>query len=249
MPLDRNRDTVMRLRFSAVVAALILLVAACQPAVGPSGPDTRGAAVTLPCDPGVTACTAEQLRAWEQAEHTRIERRAAESAAAFDEATRLWHGGLLFSRDDDDDDGPAFNPSLLQCQPQRYQAAARIIGPDGGTVVFGPHSLRIPAGALDHEVVITGEIEVSRYVLADLSPHGLTFTAPAVLELGYLHCRANVRSVRVAYVDNDLTVLEYPGSFSGYMDDDDDDEDDGRSGMTGEIYAHIWHFSKYAVAY
>ena len=117
---------------------------------------------------------------------------------------------------------------------------------------------RVWAGALDHEIVITGEIEVSRHVLADLSPHGLTFATPAVLELGYEHCRANNRSVRVSYVDEYLNILEYPRSFTENPgddedddEDDDDDDEDGRrrGGMAGEVYAYIWHFSKYAVAY
>ena len=179
-------------RLRTIVAVPILLAAACQPAAGPNGPDTAGTAVTMPCDAVVAACTPEQLRTWERAEQARIERRTAESAAALVEGTRLWGGQFPILRPGEDyDDGPPLNPELLQCEPPRYQGQARIIGPAGGTVEFGPHSLRIPAGALDYQVVITGEIVVSSHVLADLSPHGLTFATPAILELGYEEFGAN----------------------------------------------------------
>ena len=151
------------------------------------------------------------LRTMEQAEQARINRRAAESVAAFDEATLLWPNGVLFHRDDDDDDdanGPLAHPFLIQCQPQRYQGEVRIIGPAGGTVKFGPHDLRIPAGALDHWVVITGEIEVSWHVVADLSPQGLTFAAPAILELTFEKCLGAVTGTEVIGMLPDTLVPE-----------------------------------------
>ncbi len=66
------------------VVALLVFVAACTQG-DPTG--------VTSCDQFGVGCTPEQLRTWEQAEHARINRRAAESATAFDEATRLWLSG------------------------------------------------------------------------------------------------------------------------------------------------------------
>ena len=105
----------MLLRLKTIVAPLILLAAACQPTVGPNGPDTAGSAVTMPCDGVVAACTAEQLRAWERAEQARIERLTAESAAASVEGTLPWGGQfpILIPRGEYED-SPPLNPELLQ---------------------------------------------------------------------------------------------------------------------------------------
>ena len=81
-------------RLRTIAAVPILLAAACQPTAGPNGPDTAGAAVTMPCDAVVAACTPEQLRAWEQAEQARIDRRIAGSATGLVEGTRLWGGSV-----------------------------------------------------------------------------------------------------------------------------------------------------------
>lgn len=216
---------------SVIVAALLMFVVACSQ-------DHPTAATS--CDQFGVGCTPEQLGTWEQAEQARVNRRAAESEAAFDEATLLWPGGVLFHRDDDDDDDDDntsnVHPWLLQCQPQRYEGEVRLIGPSGGTVKFGPHYLRIPAGALDHYVVITGEIEVSSHVLADLSPHGLTFAAPAVLELAFDHCLTPNSTVQVVYVNDDLSIISFFDSPPGAT-------------PPGGARAELWHFSKYAVAY
>ncbi len=221
--VERNRH--IRL----TVVALLVFAAACTQG-DPTG--------VTSCDQFGVGCTPEQLRTWEQAEQARINRRAAESVAAFDEATLLWPGDVLFHRDDDDDDddGPLAHPLLIQCQPQRYQGEVRIIGPAGGTVKFGPHHLRVPAGALDHWVVITGEIEVSWHVMADLSPQGLTFAAPAILELTFEECLGNTNTVQIAYVDDNLDIISFPDTPSGETSSD-------------KVRAELWHFSKYAVAY
>ncbi len=233
--VERNRH--IRL----TVVALLVFVAACTQG-DPTG--------VTSCDQFGVGCTPEQLRTWEQAEHARINRRAAESATAFDEATRLWlSGGLMFGRDDDDErdgdgdgsggggyDGPLVNPLLIQCEPQRYQAKATTIGSDGGKVQFGPHSLKIPEGALDRKVVITGEIEISQHVLVDLSPHGLTFAKPAILVLAFEKCRTNPTTVQVAYVADNLDIMSFPETLAGQIE-------------SGQVQAELWHFSKYAVAY
>ena len=215
----------MQNRFRTVAAGLILLVASCQPTAGPAGPNGS-------CGLGQSACTAEELRAWYEAEQARIAQAAVANEAAFDEAVREWNNRPL---------GAHAGSLLLQCQPQSYQASARIIGPSGGTVSFGPHDLHIPPGALSSSVVITGEIEVSQHVLVNLSPHGLTFAAAATLQLEYEHCSGESSEIRVAYVDQNLSILEYPVSSNSGGNNPGD--------LTGEVTASIWHFSKYAVAY
>src|SRR6266513_2058530 len=39
---------------------------------------------------------------------------------------------------------------FLRCQPLPYDSSTQTIGPDGGTIRVGPHSLVIPAGELHH---------------------------------------------------------------------------------------------------
>src|SRR2546427_5184125 len=44
---------------------------------------------------------------------------------------------------------------LLTCQPLPYDSTTQTIGPDGGTIYIGSHSLDIPAGALPSPTMIT----------------------------------------------------------------------------------------------
>jgi len=62
---------------------------------------------------------------------------------------------------------------LLRCEPQEYSSDVELIGPDGGSLKVGPHELKIPQGALDHEVVISAVAPVSDLIEVQLQPEGL----------------------------------------------------------------------------
>jgi hypothetical protein len=128
------------------------------------------------------------------------------------------------------------NPELLQCQPQSYTASAKIMGPGGGVLMFGPHKITFPSGALSHNVVVSGKLLIANHVVVELSPHGLQLSAPAALELNYGGCQSGGGGLEVAYVDNNLNIISYPDPPSG-------------GSPSGEVQAELWHFSKYAVAY
>jgi hypothetical protein len=46
---------------------------------------------------------------------------------------------------------------LLACRPLPYASATQTIGPDGGVIQVGPHTLRIPPRALSRPITITAE--------------------------------------------------------------------------------------------
>src|SRR2546427_13065070 len=43
---------------------------------------------------------------------------------------------------------PAPTTDLVSCSELPYESVTQVIGPEGGTISFGPHTLVIPAGAL-----------------------------------------------------------------------------------------------------
>ena len=75
---------------------------------------------------------------------------------------------------------------LLRCEPRDYEAAAEIIGPQGGTIKVGEHQLVIPAGALAQEELIVAEAPTSSLVDVNFGPHGQlpVIPGPARLPLG-----------------------------------------------------------------
>ncbi len=90
---------------------------------------------------------------------------------------------------------------LLGCQNEPGSATEVEIGASGGSVAVDGVSLRVPAGALDSPTVVTmrrlsdaqveeladGAEEFGELVSAvvELTPHGLAFAKPAILELPY----------------------------------------------------------------
>ena len=125
---------------------------------------------------------------------------------------------------------------LLRCQPLPFAGDAEIVGPAGGVLHVGPHTLTVPPGALDHEVLLTATSPVSSLVGVQFGPHGLKFARPVDLELSYSHCLLPIRrTFRVAYVGDDDTVLEFPPSV------------DSKSQRA--VDAAIGHFSSYMIAF
>jgi hypothetical protein len=126
---------------------------------------------------------------------------------------------------------------LLSCTPQPVDSAARWIGPRGGTISVGAHSLTIPAGALDGWVHITAVAPSSTVNMVQFGPQGLHFDRPATLTMSYANCSLLARLLpgHVAYTNDALRILELLPAVDNLL----------RQTAT----AQIGHFSGYALAY
>lgn len=125
--------------------------------------------------------------------------------------------------------------NLLVCTLQTEQQASAIIGPSGGSLSFGPHSLVIPAGALSAPTRITADAVQGYHARVEFYPTGLQFKAPATVKLSYAQCTVPQGAVQVVYMKSDTTVTEVEPS------------QDYRNQLL--VSASIKHFSSYAVAY
>src|SRR5918992_3928635 len=65
------------------------------------------------------------------------------------------------------------NLTLYRCSTPSYGSVTQAVGPAGGVVRVGPHSLVIPAGALDRTVPITASTRAGDHVRVDFQPEGL----------------------------------------------------------------------------
>jgi hypothetical protein len=125
---------------------------------------------------------------------------------------------------------------LLLCSPQKYAANAAIIGPKGGSIRVGNHELRIPAGALSKEVLISAEAPVTNNAVVNLEPHGLKFAKPVSLELSYKNCLLPpLLDLYVVYLNPANKILEVNRSRVSLPS----------KSVTGELD----HFSRYAIAW
>jgi hypothetical protein len=124
---------------------------------------------------------------------------------------------------------------LLLCAPQPYAVDTEVIGPEGGVLNVGTHSLIIPRGALSSRVQITGEQIKGKTNSVRFSPEGLQFERPAVLTMNYNNCALVLVQKKIVYTDEQLKVLEVLKSLDLFR---------GRT-----VAAPIDHFSRYAVAY
>jgi hypothetical protein len=132
-------------------------------------------------------------------------------------------------------DGLLKRTGLLDCSPLPYASATKTIGPDGGTIVVGPHKFVVPEGALPAPVTITAEAPTSSRRVVEFAPEGLRFRKPASLTMSYEGCTL-IGSLlpRIAYVDG-LNILYYLPSFP--------------DANTETVTGMLQHFSQYAVAW
>src|ERR1041384_375527 len=100
---------------------------------------------------------------------------------------------------------------LVQCTPLPYASNTKTVGPLGGTLQIGPHTLTIPAGALAQSVQITGEAPTDNVNSVRLYPEGLQFAKPAYLTMSYSNCNllGSLLPKRIAYTTDALTILSY----------------------------------------
>lgn len=124
---------------------------------------------------------------------------------------------------------------LLPCNVTTDQWNTANIGPEGGRLNVGPHSLVIPRGALHSRTQITAHAVRGKHVLVEFSPSGLQFSQPASLTLSYSACKVSGKPVEVVYLKSDTTVTEKEPS-----------QDYPKSKW---VVGTIKHFSSYAVAY
>lgn len=135
--------------------------------------------------------------------------------------------------------GTGIGAGLLACDSLPFASAQRTIGPEGGTIDAGPHTLRVPAGALAAPVLITVEAPVGTVNSVRLLPEGLRFAAgkPARLTLSYANCPITGRLLpkRIAYTTDLLEILSYVLSLDDLLHE--------------RITGSLQHFSRYAVAW
>ncbi|HEU4698689.1 MAG TPA: hypothetical protein VFS40_05880 [Gemmatimonadales bacterium] len=128
---------------------------------------------------------------------------------------------------------------LLTCNALPAAHAEAVIGPEGGTLVVGPHTFTVPAGALADTVRIVADAPSEQVASVRFAPEGLRFAAgrPARLTLSYAHCPllTPLLPKRIAYTDDSLRILEVLGSL---------DEP-----LARRVSGDIAHFSRYAVAW
>lgn len=133
---------------------------------------------------------------------------------------------------------PPPNPvGLLICTPLAYDSVTQTIGPEGGTISVGVHTLWVPPGALDTAVSITAVAPSDSVNRVRFQPEGLTFQQPAALVSGYENCDllGSTLPKRIAYTTDALQILDYLPSL-------DDHE-------SQTVRGWLKHFSDYAIAW
>jgi hypothetical protein len=127
---------------------------------------------------------------------------------------------------------------LLKCSQLPADTETATIGASGGTLTIGPHTLRIPAGALTSPVTITGSIVQGGKVNGvHFEPEGLQFQQTAYLTMSYANCNllGSLAPKRIAYTTDALQVLEYLLSVDNLFS----------RKVTGQVH----HFSDYVVSW
>ena len=98
---------------------------------------------------------------------------------------------------------------LLECRVTEAYTTTQVVGPLGGTIRVGPHSLHIPMGALRSSQRITATAPAGNVVEVEFQPHGLQFAKPTQLTMSYRDCGLVGKLLpRIAYVDENLNILE-----------------------------------------
>lgn len=142
----------------------------------------------------------------------------------------LDNGGLL---------GTGLLKGLLYCRPLASESVSEVIGPRGGTIKMGPHTIYFPPNALSRNVTITAEVVSDSVNSVRLLPEGLRFAKgrPATLTLSYSNCAPLARLVpkRIVYTNEHLGILQILQSLDNIL--------------SRKVSAPLEHFSRYAVAY
>jgi hypothetical protein len=124
---------------------------------------------------------------------------------------------------------------LLSCEEQKYDVTYQTVGPRGGSIKVGKHSLTIPKGALRYNVRIKAEQMPGSTNSVRFSPEGLEFEKPATLTLDYKNCEDVGTPKAVVYTTEEFKILEVLQSLDLFK--------------RRTVTAPIDHFSRYAIAW
>lgn len=126
---------------------------------------------------------------------------------------------------------------LLKCTPLPEATATKVIGPAGGLLEVGPHTLWIPPQALRRDTRITATAPSDDVNSVQFEPAGLKFERSAYLSMSYANCNLLARLLpkRIAYTTNLLDILYYILSIDNFF--------------TKQVIGKVDHFSKYAVSW
>jgi hypothetical protein len=127
--------------------------------------------------------------------------------------------------------------TLLKCSVLPAASDAEVIGPAGGVVHAGPHTLVVPAGALAVRTTIRGEVVSDKVNSVRFSPEGLKFARSATLTMSYSNCSGlgMLLPKKIVYTDESLTLLAVLSSLD--------------LSSQKRVTAPLSHFSRYAIAY
>lgn len=125
------------------------------------------------------------------------------------------------------------HPLDLTCSVSQRSSASQLIGPQGGVLRLGAHSLTVPKGALATTVLISATATVGPSVRIDFAPHGLQFAKAATLVLNYTGCTMPSTGAGNVYYTNEFdairqsmpsandpatkTITALTDHFSGYL--------------------------------
>jgi hypothetical protein len=165
-------------------------------------------------------------------------------------------GGLLATACADEATAPGPEPELVSisqptpmrpialdlpsCTPQPADLSSARIGPNGGTLRAGKHTLRIPAGALKQSTVITMQAPSDSLNYVVFGPEGLTFD-PAnlpTLTMSYRNCSVKQKAeleLEIVYTDDAITTVL------------DTTETIASDTVSHTVGARLRHFSKYVL--
>ncbi|MGQ0641705.1 MAG: hypothetical protein ACT4P6_13230 [Gemmatimonadaceae bacterium] len=212
--------------FRLLGVALALTVAACGKDLQPTAANSDQSELTT-----------QQLDSALSAEQTRVADAALASAGVYDSLMMSYSANLV--GDLLGGVTGVVKGLLLTCRPLPYASDVETIGPLGGVLRVGPHTLYFPPGALSKATVITAEAPVSKYAQVTFKPHGMQFTnnMKPVLTLSYAHCNGLLTAIKpkIVYVDQNLNILEWLLSIN--------------LGWNKTVSAPLNHFSSYMVAY
>jgi hypothetical protein len=126
---------------------------------------------------------------------------------------------------------------LVRCTPLPEDAVSETIGPEGGVITVGPHTLSIPPGALAEPVTITAVAPSDTVNRIVFGPEGLVFQQAPRLTMSYANCRGLGLIVpkHIALTTDLLQILELLQSIDNIF--------------ARTVSARIQHFSTYAVAW
>lgn len=134
--------------------------------------------------------------------------------------------------------GPVFGElGLVSCTPMPYDSVTQVVGPLGGVLQVGPHSLSIPAGALSEDVSITAVAPSDTINFIRFQPEGLVFDKKATLTMSYANCGllGGLLPAHIAYTGDDLGILELLKTTTQIL--------------SQTVQGTLRHFSGYAVAW